>query len=1421
MRVADAIAFAHSRGVIHRDVKPENVMLGGFGEVLVMDWGIALSTSSFQKAGSITPSGGMGGTPAYMAPEMVTGPLSAIQDHSDVYLLGAVLLEIITSQPPHTGTDVLECLRAAARNEIVPSSKSGELLEIAYRALSTRPQDRFASVQEFQAAIRQYQSHSESIVLSELAAENLSQARQTQNYQDFARAVFGFQEALAIWDENLVAQSGLSSSKFDYARTAHKKGDYDLALSLLDTNDPEQARLRREIEKARDERTARQRRLKTARRTVLALAALVLLVVTGALITVIRSNEQTKQALKQEKIATEVAVKAEEKAVEAKELTVEALVQEEKAKRVAQREREDAEAARRNAEEAEAKAVVAQQKAEEASYVAQIGLAAERIDNNAFSDASRLLNAYEVPDLAHYRNWEWGHLQYLCQLDRETKKADARVESMACSDDGRWLVAGTSDGHACVWDRQSGERLEPFAHSSTPVLAVAISQDGRIVVSGGEKSGDIQVWERDDKIFRLHESRLVGHSSNSGSSVFSLRFFAHGTKLLSASADGTARLWDWRERRELYAFRGHAGPVYAASVDPDGTHVVTASEDGTVRVWPIPELTSSQTKPNDGPEIKDQRLRFIGHQGAVYAADFAPDGRWVAAAGRDGRILIWDWRMASAAVRQSAPQDDRSEEVILTAEGGQVQVFRFESLEADLNGEIRDSTIDQPVVEIGLRVLRGHSAEVRSLAFSKRFEGREGNFLVSCGHDNTVKVWNLDEPQDSAEPVVTFRGHGGWARSAFFLPDDSENSLVASGGYDGQVKIWDSKTYEDVRVLPSQKSAIADSSLSADGRRAITAGRDGIAHLWDVASGRRMYALRDTNHLVAGDDQGGSLLDEGHEFLVSGAIFFPESPRLLTSAGDGTVRLWNYKTGGQLRSFEPTGPNASMTLADNGRWLLTGGQRNEAYLWDVENSREPLATLEGHRYEVTALAISPGGELEQRMLFTGDANGTCQLWQWNTQNECWESVRELDGHLRGQPITAASFLPDGRHLLTASQDYTVMRWDVPSGKLLIDLTLKHPGGVRAMDVSSDGARAVTVCQNAAATSGQSADIDAYRLSLWNLEDSKLLGSQTSQKITSIALNHDDRSALFVADAGSGGQLFRWEFESDQYRPLWNDRIRPGAVWAVATSSEPGEIVTVGGSHARLWQEDDGELVQSLSPHGPLNSASFSPSGKLAVTASRDGAVKIWNVEEQNPHGRVVWKIPVAHGEAGAPRAVNSAIFGPRPADGDAYLLTAGDDGTARLWRLGEGVEPKLLSTLSDHKGAVRQAVFSHDGHQIATASSDGTARIWDASDPTHVTMARLISGEGTQALGWRCIDFAPDGSRLVIGGEDNTAQIWNLRDMERSILLEGHAASLTSVAFSPDGMRVVSGSSDGIARVWDADSGQPLLSGSSGLSVLW
>ena len=143
LRMGDAMAYAHARNYIHRDLKPENIMVGSFGEVLVMDWGLAVSVQEPE-------SWNLAGTPAYMAPEMASHPVEGLGFHSDIYLMGAILYEILTGSPAHAGEDVMDCVRNAARNQLVETEIDNELVDIARTAMATEVADRYGSIVEFQ-----------------------------------------------------------------------------------------------------------------------------------------------------------------------------------------------------------------------------------------------------------------------------------------------------------------------------------------------------------------------------------------------------------------------------------------------------------------------------------------------------------------------------------------------------------------------------------------------------------------------------------------------------------------------------------------------------------------------------------------------------------------------------------------------------------------------------------------------------------------------------------------------------------------------------------------------------------------------------------------------------------------------------------------------------------------------------------------------------------------------------------------------------------------------------------------------------------------------------------------------------------------------------------------------------------------------
>ncbi|HEY2251768.1 MAG TPA: protein kinase, partial [Planctomycetaceae bacterium] len=224
-KVSDAVAFAHEKGVIHRDLKPENVMVGNHGEVYVMDWGAALVTPQFERSTNLSQSSSGFGSVLYAAPELFTGGVEQITARSDVYLLGAILFEIISGYAPHpyprSKSEALQNLRG---NRIRETDYKGELLDIALKAMATEPADRYASVQEFQTAIREYQSHTVSLELSTRAQGTLETAEASGDYHDYARAVFAFAEARDMWPGNVQARDGVGQAKLQYAQAALTKG---------------------------------------------------------------------------------------------------------------------------------------------------------------------------------------------------------------------------------------------------------------------------------------------------------------------------------------------------------------------------------------------------------------------------------------------------------------------------------------------------------------------------------------------------------------------------------------------------------------------------------------------------------------------------------------------------------------------------------------------------------------------------------------------------------------------------------------------------------------------------------------------------------------------------------------------------------------------------------------------------------------------------------------------------------------------------------------------------------------------------------------------------------------------------------------------------------------------------------------------
>lgn len=473
-KVCDAVAFAHGKGIIHRDLKPENVMLGEYGEVMVMDWGLAVNVNrdaQSTNAEILSEESGHAGTPAYMAPEMASCDYRNIGKRSDIYLLGAILYEIVGGVKPHVGKDVLECLHNAAQNIISECSARGELVDIARKAMATKPEARFLRVKDFQKAIRDYQKHAESIALYESAAEHLKKAQSTSNYELYAQAVFGFKEALKLWPDNLNARLKLADTNQEYAKCAYSKNDLDLAMSLLNSVNMDHVDLIQKVDNAYKDRGRKKKLLRALAYGSGGLAAGIILILLVSVLWIqlerssaVKARDKAEEALAKMKVAQDSEEVAKQETVKVKEIAgkdkLQLAEEVEKAKAAAGKDKlllaKEAKTAKESAVQAKQEASKIANTSHKYGYKSALLSAKDKIDKSQFAGATETLNSTTTVK----RNIEWGLLKNMCNTDNSAKEFEGQF--CAISPDEKIIALLLNKGKSLKICNISGEEVCRF-----------------------------------------------------------------------------------------------------------------------------------------------------------------------------------------------------------------------------------------------------------------------------------------------------------------------------------------------------------------------------------------------------------------------------------------------------------------------------------------------------------------------------------------------------------------------------------------------------------------------------------------------------------------------------------------------------------------------------------------------------------------------------------------------------------------------------------------------------------------------------------------------------------------------------------------------------------------------------------------------
>ncbi len=268
INICNAVEYAHDRGILHRDLKPSNILIGRYGEVWVVDWGIAVSLvedhrdrlplASEQR--SIT------GTPAYMAPEMAEGDGSLLSERADIYLLGALLYRIVSGKPPHTGNDVEAVYKALFKTTVI--DRNWPMAELLASSLARDPDARPQTVAAFRAGLQDWLSHrgAEALIKSTssrlTALQAAAQVEHPDNpaahrfalYDLYSACRFGFSEALAENPSMETARKGLRTATIEMVRYEIRQGDDRAAHLLLKQLENAPTELRSAVQELRQSR---------------------------------------------------------------------------------------------------------------------------------------------------------------------------------------------------------------------------------------------------------------------------------------------------------------------------------------------------------------------------------------------------------------------------------------------------------------------------------------------------------------------------------------------------------------------------------------------------------------------------------------------------------------------------------------------------------------------------------------------------------------------------------------------------------------------------------------------------------------------------------------------------------------------------------------------------------------------------------------------------------------------------------------------------------------------------------------------------------------------------------------------------------------------------------------------------------------